>query len=189
MSNSADLSKLSASVGAARTDPKQWSPPFCGDIDMEIRRDGQWFYGGTPIQRLALVKLFARVLRKEGDEYFLITPVEKVRIRVEDAPFLVVDADVIQTPEQGQQVTLRTSLGDELALDDAHPLRVLGEAEQRRPYVLVREDLWALLARPVYYRLAEYVQAIPDELVNGEPLERDRDHYGIKSCGQWFHLD
>ena len=134
---------------------EQWNPPFCGDLDMEIRRDGSWFYMGTPIGRAPLVRLFSTVLRKDEDgETYLVTPVEKVRIRVEDAPFLAVG---METEGEGERRTLviRTNLGDHVTVDADHPLRfaVTGANAELKPYVLVRGRLEALFSRALTYDL------------------------------------
>ena len=100
-----------------------WNPPFCGDLDMEIRRDGTWFYLGTPIGRHALVKLFSSILRKDGEEYFLVTPVEKVGIRVVDAPFVAVDAEV-SGEDAHQAITFTTNVEDVVTAGPDHPIRV-----------------------------------------------------------------
>jgi len=133
-----------------------WSPPFCGDLDMEIRRDGTWFYLGTPIGRPALVKLFSSILRKDGEAYFLVTPVEKVGIRVEDAPFVAVDAEVSGTG-RGQDLTFTTHVGDSVTAGPEHPIRVERDAAtgEPSPYVLVRANLEALIDRKTFYRLVE----------------------------------
>ena len=133
-----------------------WSPPFCGDLDMEIRRDGTWFYLGTPIGRPALVKLFSSILRKDGEAYFLVTPVEKVGIRVEDAPFVAVDAEVSGTG-RGQDLTFTTHVGDSVTAGPEHPIRLERDAEtgEPSPYVHVRANLEALIDRKTFYRLVE----------------------------------
>lgn len=154
----------------------QWNPPFCGDIDLEIRKDGLWYYGGTPIGRPNLVRLFARVLKREGDAYFLVTPVEKVGIRVEDVPFMIVSVQLDQA--EGETVYwMETSLGDRFRLDRAHPLRMGGSADFPVPYVLVRDGLEGRLSRPVYYELA--AAAIVEEKQQG-------DVYFIESAGERF---
>ena len=101
-----------------------WNPPFCGDIDMRIARDGTWFHEGTPIGRPGLVKLFSGILKKEGDKYFLVTPVEKVGIVVDDAPFVAVDFDTIGEGKD-QAITVTTQVGDAVSLDADHALRCL----------------------------------------------------------------
>lgn len=134
---------------------ERWNPPDCGAIDMEIRADGSWFYMGTPIGRPALVRLFSTVLRRDEDgQTYLVTPVEKVAIRVVDAPFLAVEMSI--APEEGRQVlTFRTNVGDVVRAGTDNPLRfaITGEKEQLKPYLLVRGRLEALVSRPVTYDL------------------------------------
>ena len=131
-----------------------WNPPFCGDIDMKIDTDGTWFYQKTPIGRPALVKLFASVLKREGDKYFLVTPVEKVGIAVADAPFLAVEMNVSGQGD-GRMLTFRTNVGDVVEAGPEHPLRFLiaGGNSELKPYVLVRGRLEALVSRAVMYDL------------------------------------
>ncbi len=140
----------------------KWNPPFCGDIDMEIRADGTWFYMGTPIGRAPLVRLFSTVLRKDEDgRTYLVTPVEKVGIRIADAPFLAVEMQVTQ--REGQQVlTFRTNVGDVVEAGSEHPLRfeISGENRELKPYLLVRGRLEALVSRAVMYDLVELGEAI-----------------------------
>lgn len=141
---------------------ERWNPPFCGDIDMEIRADGTWFYMGTPIGRQPLVRLFSTVLRKEDDgRTYLVTPVEKVGIRVVDAPFLAVEM-IVGRSEAGQVLTFRTNVGDVVAADAEHPLRfvVHGENHELKPYLLVRGKLEALVSRPVMYDLVELGEVV-----------------------------
>ena len=131
-----------------------WNPPFCGDIDMRIAADGTWFYMKTPIGRPALVKLFASVLKREANKYFLVTPVEKVGIIVEDAPFLAVE---MQTQDQtGDRVLrFRTNVDDWVECGSGHALRFDPEPGTGglKPYLHVRHDLWARLTRPLFYDL------------------------------------
>lgn len=135
----------------------KWNPPYCGEIDMEIRRNGQWFYMGTPIGRPALVKLFSTVLRHDEDGfYYLVTPVEKVRIRVEDAPFLAVS---VERHEEAGVPYLRftTQTGEVVVAGPGHPLRIdFREDQEPCPYVHVRDRLEALLSRNVYYQLVDW---------------------------------
>jgi len=141
---------------------ERWNPPFCGDIDMEIRADGTWFYMGTPIGRAPLVRLFSTVLRKDEDgRTYLVTPVEKVGIRVVDAPFLTVEMQVTQ--REGRQVlTFRTNVGDVVEAGPQSPLRfeISGENRELKPYLLVRGRLEALVSRAVMYDLVELGEAI-----------------------------
>lgn len=131
-----------------------WNPPFCGNIDMRIAVDGTWFYLGTPIGRPALVRLFSTILRREADGAFvLVTPVEKVGIEVEDAPFIAVRVDA-SGKGSNQKLTFMTSVGDIVVVGRDHLLRVetRGESEPR-PYLHVRGRLEARIARPVFYEL------------------------------------
>jgi hypothetical protein len=140
----------------------KWNPPFCGDIDMEIRADGTWFYLGTPIGRAPLVRLFSTVLRKDEDgRTYLVTPVEKVGIRIADAPFLAVEMQLTQ--REGRQVlTFRTNVGDVVEAGPEHALRfeIAGENRELKPYLLVRGRLEALVSRAVMYDLVELGEAI-----------------------------
>ncbi len=148
-----------ASSGAKTGEPKLppvhlWDPPFCGDIDMRIARDGTWFHDGTPIGRPAMVRLFAGILKREGEDYFLVTPVEKVGIRVDDAPFLAVDVEATGAGE-GQALHFETLTGERMTAGPEHPIRVETRDGAPAPYVLVRTNLWALIDRKSFYRLAE----------------------------------
>ncbi len=153
-------SSLAASVKAAKTRGmpplEQWNPPFCGDIDMQIKRDGTWFYEGTPIGRIELVKLFASILWREDDKYFLVTPVEKVGITVEDAPFVAVDFTGSGTGVD-QTLAFETNLGDTAIAGPDHPIRVVRDPEtgEPAPYVLIRRNLEALIDRKSFYRLVD----------------------------------
>ena len=133
-----------------------WNPPFCGDLDMRIARDGTWFYEGTPIGRPALVKMFLSILKREDGKYFLVTPVEKVGITVDDAPFVAVDFDA--TGEGVDQVLKFLTQVDDFATAGAdHPIRVERDAEtgEPSPYILIRSDLEALIDRKSFYRLVD----------------------------------
>lgn len=155
----------------------KWNPPFCGDIDMEIRRNGEWFYLGTPILRAPLVKLFSNVLRREGDEYFLVTPVEKVRIRVVDAPFLAVSVE--KHHEAGlDYLRFTTQTGDGVIAGADHPVRVTFAADNEpSPYIHVRDRLEALLSRNVYYQLVEWGE---EQVIDG------RTALVVHSAGERF---
>ncbi len=133
-----------------------WNPPFCGDIDMRIASDGTWFYQKTPIGRPALVRLFASVLKREGGKYFLVTPVEKVGLIVEDAPFLAVELKVEQNA-RGPVLNFRTNVDDWVAAGPEHALRFETEAATGglKPYLHVRRDLWAKVTRALFYDLVE----------------------------------
>ena len=132
-----------------------WNPPFCGDIDMRIARDGTWFYMNSPIGRKPLMQLFASVLRHDEDgKYYLVTPVEKCGIRVEDAPFLAVRMSV-NGGLRDQVIRFETNVDDEVTVDEAHPLRFENEEGTGglKPYVVVRAKLEALVSRALFYDL------------------------------------
>ena len=155
--------------------------PFCGDLDMRIARDGTWFYQGTPIGRKPLVKLFSTVLRREPDgSYWLVTPVERGRIAVEDAPFTAVELTAAGKGRD-QTLTFRTNVDDEVTADAAHPLRVAHDPEtgEPRPYIMVRNGLEARLVRSVYYQLVE---------LGEERREGGAMIYGVWSKGRFFPL-
>jgi len=129
-----------------------WNPPFCGDLDMRIARDGTWFYLGSPIGRAELVKLFSTILRRDGDDYFLVTPVEKVGIIVDDAPFVAVDFNPV-----ADDLVFETNVGDRVTAGPDHPIRVVRDPQtgEPSPYVLVRANLEALIDRKSFYRLVD----------------------------------
>ena len=157
----------------------RWNPPFCGDLDMEIRSDGTWFYMGTPIGRQPLVRLFSTVLRKDDDgKTYLVTPVEKVGIRVQDAPFVAVEMAVSGEGEN-QLLTFRTNVGDVVEAGAEHRLRfeIHGANNELKPYLHVRGNLEALVSRPVMYDLVEL----------GEPVDIDGvSMFSVRSGGILF---
>jgi hypothetical protein len=157
-----------------------WNPPFCGDLDMRIAADGTWFYLGTPIGRLPLVKLFASVLKREDDKYFLVTPVEKCGIAVEDAPFLAVEMHAELGP-QGQVLHFRTNVDDWVACGPEHRLRFVTDPATQglKPYLHVRRDLWAKVARAVFYDLVELGE---ERLVDGTLM------FGVTSMRTFFAM-
>ena len=158
-----------------------WNPPYCGDIGMAIRRDGSWHYQNSPIGRKPLVKLFSRVLRKDPDgKHYLVTPVEKVDVAVEDAPFLGVEMEVSGSG-QDQLLTFRTNVDDVVRCGPEHPLRFEAEAGSGglKPYLLVRGRLEALVTRAVYYDLVEL--AVTETIGSHETL-------GIWSSGRFWEM-
>jgi len=160
---------------------ERWNPPFCGDIDMEIRSDGTWFYMGSPIGRQPLVRLFSTVLRKDEDgRTYLVTPVEKLGIRVVDAPFVAVEMNVSE--REGERViTFRTNVGDIVEAGPEHPLRfvVHGENNELKPYLHVRGRLEALVSRAVMY----------DLVALGETVDVDGiSMFALRSGGQVFPI-
>lgn len=150
------LDKVEWDEGARALPPVQrWDPPFRGDIDMRIARDGAWFHEGTPIGRFGLVRLFSGILRRDADDdYYLVTPAEKVRIRVDDAPFVAVAMEAAGK-DAARTLTFRTNVGDTVTADAEHPIRVETDPAtgEPSPYVLVRDRLEALIARAVFYDL------------------------------------
>ena len=156
----------------------QWNPPDCGDIGLKIGRDGVWSYQGSPIGRAAMVRLFSTILRRDPEGHVLVTPVEKVSVEVEDAPFLAVEMQVEGLGE-ARALRLRTNVDDWVSVDAAHPLRFEhGPSGGLKPYVRVRDDLWALVARPVFYDLAAL----------GEVREIEgQEMFGV-ACGGTFFL-
>lgn len=133
-----------------------WNPPFCGDLDMRIARDGTWFYLGSPIGRKPLVKLFSSIIRKDGDDYFLVTPVEKVGIIVDDVPFVAVDFDAVGKGAE-QILTFTTQVDDVAVAGPDNPIRVEKDNKtgEPAPYVLIRSNLEALIDRKSFYRLVD----------------------------------
>jgi hypothetical protein len=181
---------LDALAGAAQSAGKKgpppvhlWNPPYCGDIDMRIAADGTWFYQKTPIGRMPLVKLFASVLKREGDRHYLVTPVEKVGITVEDAPFLAVEMQMLGQLEgdAGRLLRFRTNVDDWVDCGPDNPLRFEPEPGTGglKPYLHVRRDLWAKVTRPLFYDLVEL----------GEQRETDgRLMFGVVSQGAFFPM-
>jgi len=176
----ADTLAAAARVAAKKGPPPVhlWNPPFCGDIDMRIARDGTWYYLGTPIGRAALVKLFSQILKREGDAYFLVTPVEKVGITVDDAPLLAIDFDVAGAGP-AQTVNFTTKTEDTATLDVDHPLRVERDPAtgEPAPYILIRANLWALIDRKSFYRLVD---------LGSHHAYEGQDWFGLWSSGQFF---
>lgn len=153
-----------------------WNPPFCGDLDMRIARDGTWFYLGTPIGRFELVKLFSTILRRDGDDYFLVTPVEKVGITVDDAPFVAVDFNQVD-----DGLVFETNVGNLVTAGPENPIRVVRDVEtgEPSPYVLVRSNLEALIDRKSFYRLVDI----------GETADVDGvAWFGVRSNGVFFEI-
>jgi hypothetical protein len=152
-----------------------WNPSRVGEIDIVIRKDGSWVHEGGVIGREALVRLFSTILRKDPDGTYLVTPHEKLRVRVEDAPFVAVRVD-----RDGQALRFTTNVGDEVEAGPDHPIRVAVEPSgEPRPYVLVRGGLEALITRPVFYELAEMAE---------ERAAPDGGELGVASNGAWFAL-
>lgn len=153
-----------------------WHPAITRDVDMRIARNGDWFYQGSRINRPRMVKLFSTVLRMDGDETFLVTPAERLRIRVEDAPFTAVLVERRELPA-GSALIFTTNVGDQVIADEDHPITVRSfEPDgEPSPYVLVRDSLTALINRPTYYQLADW-------------CEERNGILGVMSCGSFLPL-
>jgi len=149
-----------------------WNPPFCGDLDIRIKRDGTWFYLGTPIGRPAMVRLFSTILKLEDGKFFLVTPVEKVGITVDDAPFVAVDVTA-SGEGRAQMLEFETNVGDRVTAGEGHAIRVERDPEtgEPAPYVHVRAGLEALIDRKTFYRLVD--------------LGLHEDHAGKSWFGLW----
>ncbi len=173
MSDSQDTSSLMSQLGkfqdtSGKLPPiADWNPELSGTMDMVIRKDGSWYHEGDIIKREKLARLFSSILKKEGQDYFLVTPVEKWLITVQDMPFTIVLAD-IKLNNKKQEITLMSNMGDELTLDQEHKLEY---SEGELPFVEVRSGLYARLNRNVYYQLAELA------------VETKQSGYIIKSGG------
>ena len=157
---------------------ESWNPPLSGDIDIVISREGLWYHEGGLIKRQPLVKLFASILKREGDDYFLVTPVEKWRMQVEEVPFIVQAME--RTEEKGGPVLIfTTNVGDRVRAGPNNPIRVDVDPEtgEPRPYLRVRRNLEGRINRAVYYQLAELAEPMPE----GEA-------YGVSSGGEMFAL-
>jgi hypothetical protein len=158
---------------------ERWNPAYCGEIDMRIAADGTWHYMGTPINRPALVKLFSTVLRKDPERYVLVTPVERVGITVEDAPFLAVEM-AVDGDGESRQIAFRTNVDDLVQVSGEHPLRFEQDANGGvKPYVKVRGELWARVTRSLAL----------DLIALGE--EKDVEGvatFGVRASGDFFHI-
>ncbi len=176
------IAGLGVAASAAKRGPAPvhlWNPPYCGEIDMRIAADGTWFYNGSPIGRAPLVQLFSSILRRDGEQYVLVTPVERVGIKVDDAPFLAVEMSV-ENEGPNQRLTLRTQVDDFVTVDAEHPLSFQsGAADGLKPYVRVRGDLPALVKRALFYDLVA--------LGNVESWQGE-DWFGVRSSGLFFPM-
>ena len=176
-----DLHSLAARASAGAPIGETWtnSAENCREFAIRIARDGTWFYHGSPIGRKPLVRLFSTVLRRAPDgSFWLVTPAERGRIEVEDAPFTAVALEVRGTG-RNQTLAFRTNVDDEVTADAAHPIRVAENDGEPRPYVLVRDGLEALILRPVFYQLVDLAVERP---------EGDQTVLGVWSGGSFFAL-
>jgi uncharacterized protein len=176
------LASLQRDAASGRKLPpvEKWHPAHCGDIDIRIARDGTWYHQGSPIGRKELVRLFSTILRKDPDGFHLVTPAEKMRIVVEDAPFLAVLMDVKGEGED-RKLVFTTNVGDETVAGPDNPIRVETDpaTDEPAPYVHVRKGLEARIARAVFYQLADL--AVPGEGEHAGSI-------GVWSSGRFFPL-
>jgi hypothetical protein len=174
------LASLQREAASGRQLPpvERWNPAHCGEIDIRIARDGTWFHEGIPIGRKEIVRLFSTILLKEADAFYLITPVEKMRIRVDDAPFLAVLLDAEGTGRD-QRLVFTTNVGDEVVAGSDHPIRVDTNLQtgEPAPYIHVRRGLEARISRPVFYQLADMAESHTNSGI-----------LGVWSSGRFFVL-
>ena len=157
----------------------EWHPAHCGDSEICIRRDGTWTHKGDPFKREKLVKMFSRIIRLDNDgEYYLVTPVEKMLLAVEDVPFLVVGFESVLS-DGVQKIVFETSLGDQVVVDANHPITVKTLNDEPAPYVVIRKNLKARIARSVFYQLIDV--AVPEQHGAENVLY-------LESCGERFEL-
>lgn len=180
-----DLTTFLKQVEGQRFPPvEKWNPDFCGDIDMRITSDGTWFYMGTPIGREKMVRLFSSVLRKDEDgKTYLVTPVEKIGITVDDAHFVAISVEISRKSGE-QYLCFTTNVGDKVIADETHPIRVVVDAKtgEPRPYIAVRGRLEALIGRSVYYELIEHGDVVDEGGVSQCSIMSG----GVKfSLGEW----
>ena len=178
--NSKSLSSIFAELSKLDEDTfppvEEWNPPLCDNVDMRIDRAGKWYFMNSPIGRDRMVKLFSRVLRKDDEEYFLVTPVEKIKIHVEDKPFVIVDFEVTKSDDQ-QIISFKTNTEEVFTVNEDHPIRIETNlsTNEPSPYVLVRKNLEGLLSRNVYYALIDR-------------SEEKGGNHGVYSAGSFFEL-
>jgi hypothetical protein len=182
MTPPAGLDAIAAQVkrGGGGAPVHLWNPPYCGDLDMRIAADGTWHYMKSPIGRMPLVKLFSSVLKREEGRYFLVTPVEKIGIIVDDAPFTAVE---MRAEGEGRErrLAFRTQVDDWIEVGEEHPLRFEKEAgtEGVKPYLHVRRDLWALVSRTLFHDLASLGEVASYE---------GRDWFGVFIAGRFYPM-
>ena len=175
------LQSLADKLGQGVCPVNDWDPSHVADIDLRISRDGTWYYEGSPIHRLRLVKLFASVMRRDDDDYYLVTPVEKLRIQVDHVPFIAVEMDQ-EGGGASQRLLFRTNVDDVVEASLRHPIRIVIDAStgEPSPYILIRDRLEALISRPVFYQMADLALVGNDASSN---------KFGVWSCGYFFALE
>lgn len=162
---------------------ESWNPPLSGDIDIRIDRRGRWFHDGKIIKRQALVDTFASILKREDDDYFLVTPVEKWRIQVAIAPLLVIGVSVTDAGKTSQVISLDTQQGHRVKIGEQHPVSLFTHQNERVPLVLIRANLSAIIERSTFYQLADYAEPNPIAVLDEQPV------LGVRSLGAFFSLE
>ncbi len=182
MTPPAGLDAIAAQVkrGGGGAPVHLWNPPYCGDLDIRIAADGTWHYMKSPIGRMPLVKLFSSVLKREEGRFFLVTPVEKIGIVVDDAPFTAVEMRA-EGEGRARRLAFRTQVDDWIEVGEDHPLRFEKEpgTEGVKPYLHVRRDLWALVSRALFHDLASLGEVAPHE---------GRDWFGVFIAGRFYPM-
>ena len=178
-----DLPNLATEIKALIREGKKlppvndWHPERAGEIDIRIAKDGVWYYQGDKMERQSIVTLLSGILRKDGNDYFLVTPSEKMKVKVDDAPFVINMMDV-EGEGGSQSIHFSTNVGDAFTLSSKHFLEVqYNEKGEPAPYVLVRDKLYGLISRKVYYELAELAECLDEA-----------EKFGVRSDGAWFVL-
>ncbi len=178
-----DIVKAVQSIDSSKGLPpvEKWNPPNCGDIGMKIKRDGVWFYQGSPIGRQKMVRLFSTILRRDDDGiYYMVTPVEKVPVDVEDVPFLAVEMQV-QNKGKNQKLYFRTNVDDMAMAGQEHPLRFIVDEKTKEPtpYIHIRGNLEARIVRSVFYDLVE---------LGGYESPQGKEQFGVWSNQTFFPI-
>ena len=170
------FNNLIAEIEKQKLPPVQmWNPVSVGEIDIRISADGVWFHDGREIQRQSIARVFSTILRKDGDRFYLVTPGEKLLVRVDDAPFVAVDFETHGSGKE-QEIVFKTNMGDVVRADQYHPISLTFNGEEPRPYVRVRDELDALIVRSVFYRLVDLIE------------DDDAKKLSVWSFGVEFHL-
>ena len=183
------LANLGRSKGPAPV--HNWNPPYCGEIDMRIAADGRWYHEGSPVGRMSLVQLFSNILRRDDDGYYyLVTPAERVRIRVDDCPFVAVDMDV-KGSGRNQVLLFTLNTQEQVSAGAGNAIEVTTDAEgQPHPVIHVRHGLNALISRSVFYRLVDLAQteAVPANTVEGVKKSVKTNRLVVYSAAEKFDL-
>lgn len=159
---------------------EKWEPDNQQTIDMRIARDGIWYYEGSPIRREKMVRLFSTILRRDGDDYFLVTPAEKLGIQVDDAPFVATEVEDVERDGR-RKLVFTTNVGDAVVAGPDHPLEVINDPDtgEPAPYIHIRTNLWALMDRPVFYHLVDMAEEVPDGDETAMTIDSDGERFVV----------